>query len=104
MISKNLLKTAVVAAMLSMGYAQASTELVTNGGFESYSGSFTGYQRVGAGDTTISGWTVTDASVDLINNGQYGAITGTSIDMLGTPGPGAISQSLNTVAGKNYTL
>jgi len=104
MISKTMLNTALVAAMLSMGYAQASTELVTNGGFESYIGSFTGYQRVGAGDPSITGWTVSDASVDLINNGQYGAITGTSIDMLGTPGPGALSQSLNTVAGKNYTL
>src|SRR5476651_1294642 len=105
MISKTMLKTALVAAMLSMGYAHASTQLVTNGNFESFSGSgFTGYERVGAGDSTITGWTVSDASVDLINNGQYGAINGTSIDMLGTPGPGAISQSLNTVAGKNYTL
>jgi len=105
MISKKSLKVALVAAMLSAGYAQASTELVVNGNFESFTGgAFTGYETVGNGQTTITGWNVSDTSVDLINNGQYGAINGTSIDMLGTPGPGAISQTLNTVAGKSYTL
>jgi choice-of-anchor C domain-containing protein len=105
MISNTFLKLALVSAMLSAGYAQASTELVVNGNFESFTGaSFTGYKTVGNGQTTITGWDVSDTSVDLINNGQYGAISGTSIDMLGTPGPGAISQTLNTVAGQSYTL
>ena len=104
MISKKTLSLALAAALLSAGYAQASTELVSNGGFESFTGGpVSGYVTVNAGDTSLTGWTVGAASVDVVN-GNYGAITGNSIDMLGTPGPGSLEQTLATVAGQHYTL
>ncbi len=43
------------------------------------------------------------SSVDLIRN-AYNAIDGYSIDMLGTPGPGFLSQSFSVVAGQRYNL
>ncbi|WP_295990174.1 DUF642 domain-containing protein [Rugamonas sp.] len=104
MISKKYLKAALVAALLSTGYAQASGELVFNGDFETYTGTaFSGYTTLAVGDTTLTGWTVGAQSVDIVN-GNYGAISGNSIDMLGTPGPGSLQQSLSTVAGQKYTL
>jgi hypothetical protein len=51
----------------------------------------------------IDGWTVGDTSVDLIVGG-YGAITGYSVDMAGTPGPGSLSRTYNQIAGQTYTL
>lgn len=51
----------------------------------------------------IDGWTVGDTSVDLIVGG-YGAITGYSVDLAGTPGPGSLSRTFNQVAGQTYTL
>ena len=42
-------------------------------------------------------------SVDVIY-GAYGAISGNSIDMLGTPGPGSISQTLATTVGQSYLV
>lgn len=85
--------------------AQAATELVTNGSFESLTvGNPVGtYLKVASGANTITGWKVGSNSVDVIN-GAYGAISGNSIDMLGTPGPGSLSQSLNTVANQTYQL
>lgn len=101
---KNFLKTFALAAIFSTGAAQAS-ELVSNGGFEiattpSFSNAF---RTVKAGETTITGWTVGGVSVDLIN-GIAGAISGNSIDMLGSPGPGSMSQNITTTVGQDYVL
>lgn len=98
--SKSLLATVLAVVGLS---AQA-VELVNNGSFESYSGNpFTGYVTVGNGSTAITGWTVGGTSVDVIS-GAYGAISGNSIDMLGSPGPGSLSQTLTTTVGQTYQL
>ncbi len=97
-------KLILAAALATPFFASAATNLVTNGSFEAFTGgSFSGFTTVSAGQTTLTGWTVGGASVDVIN-GNYGAISGNSIDMLGTPGPGSLSQSLNTIAGQTYTL
>ena len=96
-------------ALISASFAaQAGTinavELVSNGNFESInSPSFEFYQTVNAGMNNISDWTVGGTSVDLIN-GAYGAVSGNSIDMLGSPGPGTLSQNLATIVGQKYVL
>lgn len=101
----NLVQAAACSALLVAGAAQAATNLIINGDFELSSALVGGggYTTVFAGSNAITGWTVGGNSVDLIK-GAYGAINGTSVDMLGTPGPGALSQSFNAVAGGSYLL
>jgi choice-of-anchor C domain-containing protein len=96
---KNLVLASLSAASLG---AQAA-ELVNNGSFESISGTVSGYRVVVAGASDISGWTVAGSSVDIINGG-YNAISGNSIDMQGSPGPGSVLQTLTTEIGKTYEL
>lgn len=64
-------------------------------------GSFTTYA---AGSTAIPGWRVTKATIDLI--GTYWSAPGgmRSVDLDGTPGFGAISQTFKTVPGKRYSV
>jgi len=102
---KSTLTSALVAALVVIAApAHASTELVTNGTFEAYTGgAFSGHAKINAGSNALTGWTVGNTSVDVIN-GAYGAVSGNSIDMLGSPGPGFLSQSIATIAGQRYTL
>ena len=101
-ISK-LILAAAIAAMSATGAASAAN-LIQNGDFETVSGvNLNNYVMVGVGSGAIADWTVGGVSVDVINN-SYNAISGNSIDMLGTPGPGVLSQSFNAVAGATYTL
>ncbi|MBV6323622.1 choice-of-anchor C family PEP-CTERM protein [Duganella violaceipulchra] len=101
-MSKLILAAAIAAA--SVSGAASAANLIQNGDFEIASGvNLNNYVVVGAGDGAIANWTVGGNSVDIINN-SYNAISGNSIDMLGSPGPGVLSQSFNTVAGTTYTL
>ncbi|MQA39363.1 PEP-CTERM sorting domain-containing protein [Rugamonas aquatica] len=98
-----LFLAAAVTALTASGAASA-TNLIQNGDFETVSGvNLNNYVRVGAGDGAIAFWSVGGNSVDVINN-SYNSISGNSIDMLGTPGPGVLSQSFTAVAGTTYTL
>ncbi|MTV39943.1 FxDxF family PEP-CTERM protein [Duganella radicis] len=106
MKTARLIQAAAIAAVFASGAASASTNIIVNGGFESYptlSVPDGGYLKVSAGDTGITGWTVGGDSVDLILH-NYGSVTDTSVDMLGTPGPGVLSQSFNYAANTTYTL
>lgn len=100
------IRTLVAASLLAVAAAPsfAQTNLLADGDFEAFSGMVGGgdYRVVNAG-ATLGGWTVGGTSVDLVKN-RYGAITGTSVDLNGTPGPGSLSQSFNAVAGQTYTL
>jgi choice-of-anchor C domain-containing protein len=101
--SKFVLTAALVSAAMA-SHAVTNPNLIKNGDFESYTGGlFSGYANVLIGSTAISGWTVTGTSVDVIQ-GAYGAIDSISIDMLGTPGPGTLSQSFDSVIGQNYLV
>lgn len=97
-----LVQAGAFATIAVFGSAHAATNLITNGDFENFA-PFTGYVTLNAGATSLAGWTVGDTSVDVINGG-YGAISGNSIDMLGTPGPGSLAQTFATVAGGYYSL
>ncbi|RFP18475.1 MULTISPECIES: choice-of-anchor C family PEP-CTERM protein [unclassified Duganella] len=101
-MSKLILAAAIAAA--SVSGAASAANLIQNGDFEIASGvNLNNYTVVGAGDGAIAYWTVGGNSVDIINN-SYNAISGNSIDMLGSPGPGVLSQSFNAVVGATYTL
>ena len=99
---QKIASVAVVALAALASNAQA--ELVTNGSFESYLlGPVSGFQTINAGSNALDGWTIGTGSVDIVN-GNYGAVSGNSIDMLGTPGPGFLSQYLLTIVGQMYVL
>lgn len=92
------------AAVVATGAARADINLIQNGDFEqTVFGVISGYKEADFGTSSIANWTIGGTSVDVIN-GSYGAITGNSIDMLGTPGPGSLSQGFTTIAGQNYKL
>lgn len=107
---KLIMKIATIAAVVAL-FAAASASaspvnLITNGDFEAVAPGSTfssGFQVVNNGSSAITGWNVGATSVDLIRN-AYNAINGYSIDMLGTPGPGFLSQSFSVVAGQTYNL
>lgn len=99
-------KQAIAAAAALMLSSGAFANLLTNGDFEGGVGSVAmgGYSTFSNGALLPGGgWTVGQASVDLIL-GAYNAISGVSVDLAGTPGPGSISQSFSAVAGLLYTL
>lgn len=103
---KTMLATFTVAAVLTAGATSASAaNLITNGSFETGVGDagLGGFTTLGAGSTNMTGWTVASGSVDWIN-GYWMADDGThSVDMNGNS-VGAIEQTINTVAGRTYTL
>lgn len=98
---------------LALGLATGTTSAATPANTLIYNGNFELAPYVAEGGyTTINGpatysvipsWMVGGTSVDVIR-GAYGAISGNSIDLLGTPGPGSISTSFYGNAGVNYAL
>ena len=98
---------AAVVALFAAGTASASpVNLITNGNFETVADGYTfnsGFKVINNASSALTGWTVGASSIDLIRN-AYNAIDGYSIDMLGTPGPGFLSQSFSVVAGQRYNL
>ncbi|EGF33306.1 hypothetical protein IMCC9480_724 [Oxalobacteraceae bacterium IMCC9480] len=101
-----LIQAGAFATIAVFGSAHAAGNLITNGDFETFFSPFNAdsFSTVNAGSSALTGWTVGGASIDVINNGKYGAISGNSIDLLGTPGPGSLSQAFNTVIGNFYSL
>ncbi len=100
-----LLAGAALAAAAFMS-AGAQANLVTNGSFENGSGSagLGGFVTLGAGNPSITGWTIGPNNIDWINN-YWLASNGThSLDMNGDSGASAVSQTIATVAGAHYNL
>ena len=98
---KNLL---IIGASLCACAAQAN--LLVNGSFEDTAVANNTYQNVVAGSSFITGWSVTGTSVDVIAGPttwipQAG---NQSIDLAGTPGPGAVSQIFATSVGQEYEV
>lgn len=100
-LSKQFFAGAALALLASTGWA-AGPNLITNGGFESstFSGTFTTFS---AGSTGLTGWTIGQDSVDLINTYWAPASGNYSLDLSGNY-DGTISQSFGTVVGQKYVV
>ena len=98
---KQFFAGSALALLASTGWA-AGPNLINNGGFESssFSGSFTTFA---AGSTGLTGWTIGQDSVDLINTYWVPSSGRYSIDLSGN-NDGTISQSFATVAGQEYVV
>lgn len=96
---RRVLLVAVAAAFLPSA-AQATA--FTNGDFETgpAPGSFT---TLGTGSTALSGWIVSAGSVDYIGSYWQPGDGARSVDLSGG-GPGTLSQTFDTVAGKSYVV
>ncbi|MCU0548662.1 MAG: choice-of-anchor C family protein [Leptolyngbya sp. Prado105] len=78
--------------------------LARNGSFEQGWGTSWWYVA-NAGTNYISDWDILLSSVDYCSDGLWDASDGRmSIDLDGTPGPGAIAQSFDTVPGQEYLV
>lgn len=107
------LMTAALAVALA-GPAAAGGNLLVNGNFENSGfGATGGYYNVGPGGADHAvpadfGWSVPVNNVDIVANGVYGPFlaggANYNLDLVGYGGTGAISQSINTVAGAQYTV
>lgn len=102
---KNKLLILGLSAVLSAFIASSSAHAAafTNGGFESGpAGSFT-FTTLNSGDTSMAGWTVTQGSIDYINTYWQNSEGTHSVDMSGIS-LGQISQTFDTIAGKQYKV
>ena len=103
------MKRIALAAVLMFGggVAQADSDLITNGGFES---PYIGYIALGPGSNFISGWTTVLSGVEFFDATSFGG---------GAPGGGrmavdlanyvyltggGLEQTISTTAGQEYDL
>ncbi len=97
---------ALAIAVLSPNITHAA-ELITNGDFEAHTATLNmyGFATLAPGSTDLTGWTVTQGTVDIVP-GSYWQPSGggNSIDLTGTPGQGGLSQTFSTLAGTEYLL
>lgn len=81
----------------------SQTNLIQNGSFEI--GSEPGALTVcGVGATNIAHWRITDGTIDYIGSYWSASHGKRSVDLDGTPGPGAIAQSFATTPGQEYIV
>lgn len=93
------------AAVLALAPVAAHANLITNGTFNAPSCASASYCTYNAGDTSITGWTVTGNSVDLITGyWQMPPGGGNSIDLDGNGQGGVASSSFSTTNGGDYVL
>ena len=82
---------------------QSSRNLIINGSFED--GVPTGsWKPLNTSSSDITGWTVVSGRVDYIGTYWQASAGVRSIDLDGTPGPGALAQSFATTAGSKYRV
>jgi choice-of-anchor C domain-containing protein len=94
-----------IAALLIAGvpYAAADASVVINGSFEQGPASVGTFTTFGAGSTAITGWTVTQGSIDLIRTYWNHSDGARSLDLNGNQA-GTIAQMIPTIAGKRYAV
>jgi choice-of-anchor C domain-containing protein len=85
--------------------ATTSANLIENGSFKLGPDVGSGFATYAKDSSAIPGWTVTMGTVDVIGSDWHDADgDGRSIDLDGTPGPGALAQSFGTVPGAEYKV
>lgn len=103
-MKRAILGGALALALFGAGSSFAAVT-ITNGSFELGSADPGGsFVTLGAGDTSITGWTVGDEGIDLIGGYWQPEDGNRSVDLAGN-GPGSITQQLvNLVVGQHYTV
>ncbi|EQA98611.1 hypothetical protein L288_20380 [Sphingobium quisquiliarum P25] len=93
---------AAAASLLAVNPAHAALNLVTNGSFEvgTEPGNFA---TVGTGESNITGWSVSNGTVDYIGSYWTAADGLRSIDLAGNS-YGTLTQAVNLVANQAYSL
>jgi choice-of-anchor C domain-containing protein len=98
----------IAAALLALAGNAAQANVISNGSFETPDTAT--LIVVGAGDPTITNWTVGLVGVDLVDAAGNGFVSGAAadgeqyLDLDGSPGPGSISQTFATTPATQYTL
>jgi choice-of-anchor C domain-containing protein len=105
---------AALIAVVALPVTALASGEVTNGSFEdgSFTGGAFGFEALAAGSPTagaMTGWTVTEGSVDWIGNLWTAADGAMSVDMNGTPSDGVgvigvITQTVATTANHTYVV
>jgi choice-of-anchor C domain-containing protein len=93
------------SVLLATTPAQA-INLINNGSFENSSlGSGFNFVTLSAGSTAINDWTVTNGSIDYINQEWQASDGGFSLDLSGSVGDaGSIAQTFATTLGNQYLV
>src|SRR4051794_41906690 len=95
-MESKMIKRTLLAAALTVGIStSANAALVINGGFESGPDTGGSFVTLGTGDTSITGGTVTDGSIDYIGGYLPGA-GGTHNIQLSGAGPRPVFQTRAT--------
>ena len=99
---KTSIKYAFAAALVAHTPLHAAS--FVNGSFENGTDPGASYSTLDSGSTDITGWKVSDGSVDYIG-GYWSAQDGSrSVDLAGLSSPSSISQSFDTTPGASYLV
>ncbi|MCF6249148.1 MAG: choice-of-anchor C family protein [Desulfobacula sp.] len=83
----------------------ASANLINNGSFEDGTTSTGSFLTLQTGATTMTGWTVTDGSIDWIYSSYWNASDGVrSLDMSGTENGTIASVAFDTIINQTYIV
>ncbi len=86
----------LILPVFASAAALSSANFVTNGNFSDYTGSaFTGSRMLGSGNTDLTGWTVGQSGINVVDSSVFSISAPYAIDLEGTTGNGSISQTLN---------
>ena len=98
------LMVGILASLVSAGPSLGATSL-SNGSFEqgNYYDAPGSWQVLGLGDTSLTGWAVTQGSIDWVDTYWHAAEGTRSIDLNGN-GPGAMSQTFSTIPNAMYKV
>lgn len=95
-----------IAAVAALAVGSVANAAIVNGSFElgTYAGGDPGWQQLSAGDTSITGWEVTDDNIDWKKNYWPAQDGEFSLDLTGAGSRGGIAQDIALVGGTEYTL
>jgi choice-of-anchor C domain-containing protein len=99
----NVVTKAVALLFAATPITAANATIVVNGSFEQGPASVGTFNTYFAGSTAISGWTVTQGSIDLIRTYWNPSAGARSLDLSGNQA-GTIAQMIPTIAGMRYTV
>lgn len=86
----------LILPVFASAAALSNANFVTNGTFGNYTGSsFTGSRMLASGNTDLTGWTVGQGGINVVDSSVFSVSAPYAIDLGGTTGNGSISQTLS---------